>query len=296
MLTLDNAASDFVRSMRRKMADAGIPVDIDDPPHVSLASCATLDVDPAVAAVRKLAESMPLLVLSFESAGSFLSEEGTVFIAPVVTPALSTVQQQAMSVVTEWGGGINPYYASGRWMAHCTVANRLTPPDLAEVLRICSQQTVAVVGHADRLELAEFGDGPFVIHASFPIDRQAPCHSIRGLHHAQITIPNGTEEGAREFYCGVLRLNEVDKPASLVGRGGFWLQVGDRQVHVGAEPDFDRTVTKAHLAYAVHGLTMWRAVLTTRGIEILDGVPIPGYDRFEFRDPFGNRVEMIEAI
>jgi hypothetical protein len=25
-------------------------------------------------------------------------------------------------------------------------------------------------------------------------------------------------------------------------------------------------------------------------VEILDGVPIPGYRRFEFRDPVGNRV------
>ena len=25
-------------------------------------------------------------------------------------------------------------------------------------------------------------------------------------------------------------------------------------------------------------------------------IPIPGYHRFEFRDPFGNRVEMIQAV
>ena len=30
------------------------------------------------------------------------------------------------------------------------------------------------------------------------------------------------------------------------------------------------------------------------GISVLESIPIPGYDRFEFRDPFGNRVEMIE--
>lgn len=28
-------------------------------------------------------------------------------------------------------------------------------------------------------------------------------------------------------------------------------------------------------------------------IQILESVPIPGYERFEFRDPFGIRVEMI---
>ena len=36
--------------------------------------------------------------------------------------------------------------------------------------------------------------------------------------------------------------------------------------------------------------------LSAAGGEILDGIPIPGCDRFEFRDPFGNRVEMIETV
>jgi hypothetical protein len=32
------------------------------------------------------------------------------------------------------------------------------------------------------------------------------------------------------------------------------------------------------------------------GIEIGDSVPIPGYARFEIRDPFGNRVEFIQRV
>jgi hypothetical protein len=36
--------------------------------------------------------------------------------------------------------------------------------------------------------------------------------------------------------------------------------------------------------------------LAAAGMEILDGIPIPGHDRFEFRDPFGNRVELIGKI
>jgi catechol 2,3-dioxygenase-like lactoylglutathione lyase family enzyme len=117
---------------------------------------------------------------------------------------------------------------------------------------------------------------------------------IVGLHHAQITIPKGAEEQAREFYCGVLGLAEIEKPVSLRARGGFWLQVGDREVHVGTEDGVDRHQTKAHLAYQVTDLAGWRKKLAERGISVLESIPIPGYDRFEFRDPFGNRVEMIE--
>jgi catechol 2,3-dioxygenase-like lactoylglutathione lyase family enzyme len=88
----------------------------------------------------------------------------------------------------------------------------------------------------------------------------------------------------------------VEKPVVLQQRGGFWLQVGDRQVHVGTEEGIDRHATKAHVAYAVTDLAGWRARLARAGVEILDGIPIPGYARFEFRDPFGNRVELIESV
>jgi catechol 2,3-dioxygenase-like lactoylglutathione lyase family enzyme len=119
---------------------------------------------------------------------------------------------------------------------------------------------------------------------------------ITGIHHVQITVPKGGEEQARAFYCGVLGLLEIEKPESLKGRGGFWLQVGDRQVHVGTEDGFDRLTTKAHIAYQVDDVAAWRVRLTANGIESDNSIPIPGYDRFEFRDPFGNRVEMIQVI
>ncbi len=119
---------------------------------------------------------------------------------------------------------------------------------------------------------------------------------ITDIHHVQITIANGQEQAARAFYCGVLGLPEVEKPAALKRRGGFWLAVGDRQVHVGVEPAGDRGRSKAHVAYAVRGLDAWRARLAAAGVSIEEGIEIPGYRRFEFRDPFGNRVEMIESV
>ncbi|MDQ6785995.1 MAG: VOC family protein [Acidobacteriota bacterium] len=119
---------------------------------------------------------------------------------------------------------------------------------------------------------------------------------ILRVHHAQITIPVGTEDEAREFYCDFLGLKETPKPDSLQRRGGFWLALGAFQIHVGTEDDFDRAKTKAHLAYLVEDLDAWRKKLETRDVKILEGIPIPDCRRFEFRDPFGNRVEFLEAI
>ncbi|GAC1333702.1 MAG: VOC family protein [Chloroflexota bacterium] len=117
--------------------------------------------------------------------------------------------------------------------------------------------------------------------------------NIRSLHHAQVTIPTGAEDRARHFYCDVLGLREVQKPRALQGRGGIWLQVGDRQVHLGTEDGVDRHATKAHLAYEVADIDAARETLRQHAIAIFESVPIPGYDRCEFRDPFGNRVEVL---
>jgi catechol 2,3-dioxygenase-like lactoylglutathione lyase family enzyme len=119
---------------------------------------------------------------------------------------------------------------------------------------------------------------------------------ILGIDHVQITVPAHAVADARAFYCGLLGLREVEKPTALRGRGGFWLQVGDRQVHVGTEEGVERRSTKAHVAYAVTDVAGWRSRLAAAGVEVSDAVPIPGYERFEFRDPFGNRVEMIQAV
>lgn len=120
--------------------------------------------------------------------------------------------------------------------------------------------------------------------------------TIIRLHHVQITIPRGMEEQGREFYCGLLGLPEIEKPAVLRERGGFWLQVGDRQVHVGTEDGVQREATKAHIAYEVDDITAWRTRLEEYRIAILEAVPLPGLERFEIRDPFGNRVEFTQVM
>ncbi|HWE27487.1 MAG TPA: VOC family protein [Polyangia bacterium] len=121
---------------------------------------------------------------------------------------------------------------------------------------------------------------------------------LRRIHHAQILIPAGREAEARQFYCALLGLVEVDKPAPLRARGGFWLAVGDaQQLHVGIEPDFaDRSRSREHVAYEVDDLDAASARLAAAGIAVKIGGEVPGYRRCELRDPFGNRVELMQAL
>ena len=114
------------------------------------------------------------------------------------------------------------------------------------------------------------------------------------LHHITFTIPKGKEDEGRAFYCGVLGLQEVPKPESLMPQGGFWLELGDMQVHITTEDGYDPTKTKGHIAYLVQDLEAWRAKITAEGLNPVDNMLFPGYRRFDFRDPFGNRIELIE--
>ncbi len=119
---------------------------------------------------------------------------------------------------------------------------------------------------------------------------------ITYIHHVQITVPKEFEAQARVFYCGFLNLQEIEKPALLKDRGGFWVKIGTQEVHISLEDGVNRHATKAHIAYQVDDLTYWRTKLNEQGIETLESIPIDHYDRFEFRDPFGNRIEFIKKL
>ena len=117
---------------------------------------------------------------------------------------------------------------------------------------------------------------------------------IVAVHHVQVSIPIGAEDEARAFYCGVLGMQDIPKPDALAGRGGFWLELDGFQIHFGTEDGIERSKSKAHVAYRVEDLDAWRNKLANASITVQNGIRIPGMDRFEFRDPFGNRIEFLE--
>jgi catechol 2,3-dioxygenase-like lactoylglutathione lyase family enzyme len=118
---------------------------------------------------------------------------------------------------------------------------------------------------------------------------------VASIHHAQVMIPPGGEAAARRFYGELLGMTEIEKPQPLRARGGLWMQAGDRQLHLGVEaPGVDREKTRAHVAYEVTKLDAFRARLEAAGLVVTDGERLPGLRRVELRDPFGNRIELIE--
>jgi hypothetical protein len=64
-------------------------------------------------------------------------------------------------------------------------------------------------------------------------------------------------------------------------------------VHCGVEAEV--AVTRRHPAFAVRGLAELRSRLEGAGVTTEDDRQIPGFRRFYARDPFGNRLEFLEA-
>src|SRR5438105_8206132 len=115
-----------------------------------------------------------------------------------------------------------------------------------------------------------------------------------GIDHVQIAAPPGCEAAARQFYVEILGMAELAKPAALQSRGGIWLQCGMHQVHIGVQVDFT-PATKAHPALRVLDMVSLRRRLETHKIEIIEDDAFAGRERFYLRDPFGNRLEFLEA-
>ena len=122
-------------------------------------------------------------------------------------------------------------------------------------------------------------------------ETSTPAGPWRGIDHVQLAIPVGAEDEARSFYAGLLGLTEVPKPPILAARGGAWFEAGATIVHVGVEDDF-APARKAHPALLVEGL---HAFVDRTGLHVRWSDEIPGTVRCHLHDPFGNRIELVEA-
>lgn len=115
------------------------------------------------------------------------------------------------------------------------------------------------------------------------------------LDHIQLAMPKGQEEKARAFYCGLLGIPEVSKPANLAARGGCWFEAGQLKIHLGIDPHF-APARKAHPAFIVEGLTELIEILRQAGCVVTEDEPLQGYNRKFVDDPFGNRIELMEPL
>lgn len=115
---------------------------------------------------------------------------------------------------------------------------------------------------------------------------------IRGLDHVQLAMPRGAEGAARAFWIGLVGMSEIEKPATLAGRGGLWLRAGAAELHLGVEDPF-APARKAHPCLVHDSLDELAERLSENGHAPHWDDAIRGRRRFFCEDPFGNRIEFM---
>ncbi len=114
---------------------------------------------------------------------------------------------------------------------------------------------------------------------------------FKRLDHILLSIPEGETANARTFYGGILELAEIpgNHPA-----GAIWFQIADIQLHLREEAS--STSSKRHPAFEVSNLDEAKQMLQHHNVAIEYSSDIDGRQRFFFRDPFGNRIELLQFL
>lgn len=89
-------------------------------------------------------------------------------------------------------------------------------------------------------------------------------------------------------------MEEMEKPGPLRGRGGCWFRAGLVHLHIGVEEEF-HPQRKAHPAFLIEELDALAIRLEEAGQPVKWDEVLPGRRRFYTADPFGNRIELMQA-
>jgi 2'-5' RNA ligase len=132
-LRLDPETASFVEAMWQTIASRGVGDDALRPgyaPHLTLAVFPdSADQGRLMGVARSGAARWRALPITFASLGVFPGTPATIFLAPVVTPALLALHTDVLDPLA--GEPVDPYYRSGHWVPHVTLASDLIDPGAA---------------------------------------------------------------------------------------------------------------------------------------------------------------------
>lgn len=114
----------------------------------------------------------------------------------------------------------------------------------------------------------------------------------RLLQHVNVVYPTGAEAEARAFYAGALGLEEVPKPPEFDPRG-MWFQLGAAQVHL--SPGEPPPPGPWHFCVVADDFEALRRRVQATGADTEDTHSWGERRRFFTRDPWGARIEILEA-
>jgi len=124
-------------------------------PHISIASTSIVDTNTFDPILKDVVALTPPLPITFSSVATFPSDEGVVFLAPVVTANLLFLHERLYEALRQSGALIANWYSPGQWVPHCTVAHGLPSGRVPHVIELCLKGPLPLVGHVEQIALVE---------------------------------------------------------------------------------------------------------------------------------------------
>ena len=118
--------------------------------------------------------------------------------------------------------------------------------------------------------------------------------AFKRANHINICVTPEQLEDAKAFYSEVIGLKLITRPDHIFNSKGYWFDIGDIQLHIGVEPQMPRSTR--HTAFEVEDVAAAKKLLEAHNVELVKEPVVPGWDRFAFYDPFGNRIELIQIV
>jgi len=125
-------------------------------PHISLACIENLDTQQVCAMLGTLAQNTRPLTISFGAVGTFPTERGVVYLAPIVTSELLRLHEELGIRLADLGLSSHEYYRPGHWIPHCTAAINLLPASVPAAVNVCRRSNLFHAARLVEIALVEY--------------------------------------------------------------------------------------------------------------------------------------------
>lgn len=123
-------------------------------PHITLASYNQLEQGDFIQWMDQFYDSISQVEITFNTLGTFLNS-GTLFLTPTMSTSLSNLHRNHHDYFKKFNDNPDSLYLPGKWIPHCTLANRLTHKKLCEAFSYCSQKIGTIQARITEVALIE---------------------------------------------------------------------------------------------------------------------------------------------
>jgi 2'-5' RNA ligase len=157
-LFFDPASEKRIRAIWERLAAIGITYlhEGDSRPHVSLAVCDSIAIEPTIHLLDRFAGSTAGFPVTFVSLGIFPGAEPVVFFSPKVTIPLLELHWAFLESFEPMATNIWPNYSPSHWIPHCTLAAGCPPECFEEALEICRAEALPFTAEIVEIGFVEF--------------------------------------------------------------------------------------------------------------------------------------------